>query len=525
MPNTLTSIFVSNPATEPVEAPHPNTGVYVTGTQAVAGGPWTVVHTLITRTTTPLTMVGRLKNFPTVAVSVAATGGPNGDGNIFNNILATPTGASATGTSSTTINVAVSSISNQTAYRLLASDTLAGTYTQIYQGTTASFPHTGLAASQTKFYKWQYVGGGYYDDSPLTAAFSGSATAAADNVVMWGNSIFAGVGGASITTTLPSYLTGKTVDNRGVGGTNITQVRAKFDAEGVGAKVAGARNVFVGFEGINTFAGAYLDARGFADAVKSLCTAALAAGYVKVMWFSTTPRTIVVGTSNDSNPNAVLSNSYLAAELPPLGVTFATLSATLIGKFGTAAGGQDAGYSSYGTTTAPSTINASNYFQDGTHPNAKGMDIFARVIADYTLNVLAGTALPDRSAYNQVITFTGITGPATVIATDPAWAYTGIVHPIGGGPPLYLSAGSKANINIMGSKFTLSHADYGYGCDYDIYIDGALAGGVHVGNPSTPAPISLRFTSAVLAAGVAHAIELRATGPKELYIDQLVVSA
>ena len=178
MPNTLTSIFVSSPATEPVEAPHPNTGVYVTGTQAVAGGPWTVVHTLITKTNTPLTMVGRLKNFPTVTVSVVATGGPNGNGNIFNNILATPTGAAATATSSTALSVAVSSIANQTAYRLLSATTAAGPFTQIYQGTGASYPHGGLTASQKVYYQWQYVGGGYYDDSPLSTVFSGATSAA-----------------------------------------------------------------------------------------------------------------------------------------------------------------------------------------------------------------------------------------------------------------------------------------------------------------------------------------------------------
>ena len=179
MPNTITSIFVSNPATEPVEAPHPNTGVYVTGTQATVGGPWTVVHTLITKTATPLTMVGRLKNFPTVTVSVVATGGPNGNGNIFNNVLATPTGAAATATSSTALSVAVSSIANQTAYRLLSATTAAGPFSQIYQGTGAIYPHGGLTAAQTVYYKWQYVGGGYYDDSPLSAVFSGATSAVA----------------------------------------------------------------------------------------------------------------------------------------------------------------------------------------------------------------------------------------------------------------------------------------------------------------------------------------------------------
>lgn len=211
MPNTLTSIFVSNPATEPVEAPHPNTGVYVTGTQAVAGGPWTVVHTLITKTTTPLTMVGRLKNFPAVTVSVVAAGGPNA-GNIFNNVLATPTGAAATGTSSGTINVTVSSIANQAGYRLLAGDASTGPFTQLYQGTTASYLHTGLAALQTKFYSWQYVGGAgtFYDDSAVSAVFSGTSTAAAQSVA---NRTFAAAAGVStqITDYLPAAFVQSTL--------------------------------------------------------------------------------------------------------------------------------------------------------------------------------------------------------------------------------------------------------------------------------------------------------------------------
>ena len=179
MPNTITSIFVSNPATEPVEAPHPNTGVYVTGTQAVAGGPWTVVHTLVSKTSSPPTITARLKNFPAVGASGVVSS------NVLNNILATPTGAAATGTSSSAINVAVSSSANQTAYRLLAADTSTGPFTQVYQGATASYPHTGLSAAATKFYKWQYVGGGYYDDSPLSAVFSGAALAAGDGRVAW----------------------------------------------------------------------------------------------------------------------------------------------------------------------------------------------------------------------------------------------------------------------------------------------------------------------------------------------------
>ena len=239
MPNTLTSIFVSNPATEPVEAPHPNTGVYVTGTQATVGGPWTVVHTLISKTATPLTMVGRLKNFPAVTVSVTATGGPSA-GNIFNNILATPTGSAATGTSASAIGVAVSSIANQTAYRLFASDTSAGTYTQIYQGTAASFPHVGLTSAQTKYYKWQYVGGGFYDDSPLSPAFFGTVTPgvlAGVDLHLIGDSIIVGTRGGAVGNDLlaPIILSRFTTQNlrvttHGYSGQNADYVRTQVAA-------------------------------------------------------------------------------------------------------------------------------------------------------------------------------------------------------------------------------------------------------------------------------------------------------
>ena len=202
MPNTLTTIFTSSPSTEPVEAPHPNTGVYVTGTQ-LANLTWQVVHSGVTKTATAPTMIGRLKNFPAVTASIVASG------NVLNNVLATPTGTSATGTTATAINVAVSSIANQTAYRLLASDAVGGPYTQIYQGTTASFAHTGLTASQTKYYQWQYVGGGFYDDSALSAVFSGATTPSATAPTLTGFTPQAAAVGA-VVSLLGTNLTGAT---------------------------------------------------------------------------------------------------------------------------------------------------------------------------------------------------------------------------------------------------------------------------------------------------------------------------
>ena len=59
MPNTLTTIFRSSPASLAVEAPHPNTGVYLTGTQ-LADGTWQIIHTGVTKTASPLTITGRL---------------------------------------------------------------------------------------------------------------------------------------------------------------------------------------------------------------------------------------------------------------------------------------------------------------------------------------------------------------------------------------------------------------------------------------------------------------------------------
>ena len=198
MPNTITSIFSSVPASEPVEAPHPNTGVFVAGTQ-LANGTWQVIHTLVSKTSTPPTITARLKNFP----AVGATGVASGP--VLNNVLAAPTGTAATGTSSTALNVTVSSIANQTAYRLLAADAAAGPFTQVYQGLTASYPHTGLVASQTKYYKWQYVGGGYYDDSPMSAVFSGAALAAGDGRVAWaGISAGATIDATTGAITVPS---------------------------------------------------------------------------------------------------------------------------------------------------------------------------------------------------------------------------------------------------------------------------------------------------------------------------------
>ncbi|AWM31369.1 SGNH/GDSL hydrolase family protein [Hymenobacter nivis] len=167
MPNTLTTIFTSTPASEPVESPHPNTGAYVLGTQ-LANGTWQVIHTLVTKTSTPPTVTGRLKNFPAVAASVVASG------NVLNNVLAQPTGTSAVASSASAINATVSSNANATAYRLLTAMAAAGPYSPLYQGAAAGFAHTGLTAGTTYYYEWQYVGGGYFDDSPVSGPFSGS---------------------------------------------------------------------------------------------------------------------------------------------------------------------------------------------------------------------------------------------------------------------------------------------------------------------------------------------------------------
>lgn len=209
MPNSLISVFVSTPATEPVEAPHPNTGVYVTGTQAATGGPWAVRHDNVTKTATPLTMVGRLKNYPAVTVSVVATGGPNGNGNIFNAIPAAPAGLSATGTS-TGINVTASTSPNGLANRILASDTATGTFLQIYQGTASQYPHP-VAAGATKYYRYQYVGAGFFDDSPLSVVFQATATAGATGKFLYiavGDSITFGYGTTATATTPATYPNG-----------------------------------------------------------------------------------------------------------------------------------------------------------------------------------------------------------------------------------------------------------------------------------------------------------------------------
>ena len=199
MPNTLTTIFTSTPSTEPVEAPHPNTGVYTTGTQ-LANGTWQVIHAGVTKTATPPTITGRLKNYPTVGASIVASG------NVLNNVLAVA-GASAAGTSATAVNATVSSATGVSAYRLFGAATQAGTYTQLYQGAAASFAHTGLSASTAYWYKWQYVGGGFYDDSVVGAAFSGTTTVAgaypaqAIRLAVAGPSLYCGVGSSGGSAT------------------------------------------------------------------------------------------------------------------------------------------------------------------------------------------------------------------------------------------------------------------------------------------------------------------------------------
>ena len=171
MPNTLTSIFRSVPSTEPVEAPHPNTGTYVTGTQ-LADGTWQVVHTAITKTASPLTMTGRLKNFPAITASIIASG------NILNIQQAAPTGLSAVGSSTTSINVTGSSSANAAAYRFLSGSAQAGPFTLLVTQASATYNHTGLAGGAVVWYQMQYVGGGFYDDSPVSVSFSGTAAVA-----------------------------------------------------------------------------------------------------------------------------------------------------------------------------------------------------------------------------------------------------------------------------------------------------------------------------------------------------------
>ena len=171
MPNTLTTIFRTVPSTEPAEAPHPNTGVYVTGTQ-LADGTWQVVHTLINKTANPLTITGRLKNFPAITASIVASG------NILNIQQPAPTGVSAVGSGTTSISITGNSGANATAYRFYSGSAQAGPFTVLITQASATYNNAGLAAGAVVWYQMQYVGGGFYDDSPVSAAFSGTAGAA-----------------------------------------------------------------------------------------------------------------------------------------------------------------------------------------------------------------------------------------------------------------------------------------------------------------------------------------------------------
>ena len=140
MPNTLTLVFTSTPSAQPVESPHPNTGVYATGTQQ-ADGTWVIVHTLVAKTSSPPTLSGRLRNSPAISTTILATG------NVVNNVLPTPTTASTTANGTAAINVAIGTVAGVTAYLLLGATTQAGPYAQLYSGTTPSFTQAGLSTA------------------------------------------------------------------------------------------------------------------------------------------------------------------------------------------------------------------------------------------------------------------------------------------------------------------------------------------------------------------------------------------
>jgi len=95
--------------------------------------------------------------------------------------LAAPGSPQASASSATAISVTASSVANATGYRLFRSPAGANTFTQL-GGTlpTPAYSDTGLTASTTYDYQEQAVGNGTsYSDSPRSATFSGTTSAAA----------------------------------------------------------------------------------------------------------------------------------------------------------------------------------------------------------------------------------------------------------------------------------------------------------------------------------------------------------
>ena len=66
---------------------------------------------------------------------------------------ATPTGLTATATDSQSISISWDAVTGATTYTLQRSTSANGTYTQIYSGSTASYPDSGLQAGTTYYYE------------------------------------------------------------------------------------------------------------------------------------------------------------------------------------------------------------------------------------------------------------------------------------------------------------------------------------------------------------------------------------
>lgn len=323
-------------------------------------------------------------------------------------------------------------VANESSFEVRMSDSSMMTSPTVHTvaADTLTYVWTGLINGVTKYFDVKAVGDGTaYLDSPRSSVQNGAPhLPILVAVTCTGNSNVEGTYGHDYPSKLATKLGGNyTVHNRGVGGRSIYGMVTAFSSDMSAGYEGGKVNILIAMDGTNTgrtYSGGSHSSWDAAEiqATVDYLTGALTAGYDYVYWVTGMPSTR--DDAQDGNPYILYSDSQLRILLPGAGVGVIDIVDTLLGHFGSAARGNDSGYSSFGYDTPTQLPNANAYFVEGTHNNNNGYDILAKLIAVHIQHDIEGSSIPDLSSYGAVST---LATPVTITATpgDAEIVYTG----------------------------------------------------------------------------------------------------
>lgn len=278
-----------------------------------------------------------------------------------------------------------------------------------------------------------------YNDAPFTLNQTVKA-----NVVFVGNSIVSGGGsqGTPFPTVVDNILASDYVcTNKGISGQSLEAMQTNIQTQLLDLKnVEAAHNIAVIMEGTNSLSNPETTADNYYAKLSTYANQAKANGWETVL--ITIPPRSQTGTT-DANPRAITINTAIRNNTSGIANRVVNLGVNArVGSFGTAAFGQDSGYSSFNT----------NWYYDGVHPTPYVHNIIGHLVADQIINLVDGASVPDGSIYPidntaSTVEYTNLVGSA-VDANNRLYWVTGANY--AAGATSKKAIGSTGQVGLQG---------------------------------------------------------------------------